>query len=59
MKNRTTPDPTPEEIESKLFNKIRECIKSWDINVPEYYEWYCWANWSHVKMILDAINKDL
>ena len=49
------PNPTPEEIESPLFNAIWDAIKSWDVNVPESYSGYCGLNGSHVKIIIDAI----
>ena len=49
------PNPTEEELKSDLFNAIWNVIKTWDVNVPEYYEGYCSANGSHVKLILDAI----
>jgi len=46
--------PTPEMIESPEFNAIWECIKTWDINVPEVYNGYCGANGNHVVLILEA-----
>ena len=49
------PSPSPEEIDSKLFESIWKVIKNWDINVPEYYSGYCRANGSHVKLILDEL----
>jgi hypothetical protein len=51
--------PTEEELNSELFNKIWNTIKSWDVNVPEHYSGYCGVNGSHVCLILDAINKEL
>lgn len=50
------PDPTPEMLESPLFEAIWQCIKSWDINVPEAYGGYCGATGNHVRAILDAIS---
>ncbi len=50
-------DPTPEMLESKEFNAIWDCIKSWDINIPGVYEGYMSATGNHVKMILDILNK--
>lgn len=48
-------DPKPEELKTDEFNAIWDCIKSWDINVPEEYEGYCGATGNHVCAILDAI----
>ncbi len=44
-------------LESKEFNAIWDCIKSWDINIPGVYEGYMSATGNHVKMILDILNK--
>lgn len=30
-------DPTPEMLETPEFEAVWQCIKSWDINVPEQY----------------------
>jgi len=49
------PSPTPKEMESELFNAIWECIKTWDIKIPEYDDGYMGANGSHVKILMDAI----
>ena len=49
------PDPKPEDLESKDFNLVWECIKTWDINVPEAYNGYCKATGNHVMQILFAI----
>lgn len=49
------PHPTPEQLASPEFQAIWDVIKSWDINVPEYYEGYCGANGSHVALILNAL----
>lgn len=51
------PNPTESDLKSKEFNAIWKVIKSWDVNVPDYYEGYCGANGSHVKLILDALRK--
>lgn len=48
-------DPTKEDLESPVFNAIWECIKEWDINVPEEYEGYAGASGNHVCAILDAL----
>lgn len=55
MKLKPMPNPTSYELDCPLFNAIWDTIKSWDINVPEYYEGYCEANGSHVKLIIDAV----
>jgi hypothetical protein len=49
------PDPTPEQLASREFEAIWQTIKTWDVNVPEYYEGYCGATGSHVVLILDAL----
>jgi hypothetical protein len=40
-----------------LFEAIWSVIKSWDVNVPEYYNGYCGANGSHVALIYEAVEK--
>lgn len=55
-KDRTPiPSPTKSDIENPLFDKIWNAIKTWDINVPEYYDGYAGAEGGHVKLILDSI----
>jgi hypothetical protein len=51
------PNPTQEEMDSPEFEAIWTAIKTWDINVPEFYEGYCAANGSHVVLILDALKE--
>ena len=51
------PDPTPEMVKSPEFNAIWECIKKWDINVPNAYCGYCGATGNHVRAILDALKQ--
>lgn len=51
------PDPTPEMLNDPQFEAIWQCIKSWDINVPEVYGGYCHATGNHVRAILDALKK--
>lgn len=48
-------DPTEADLETEEFNKVWECIKTWDINVPEAYEGYCGATGNHVIAILIAL----
>jgi hypothetical protein len=48
------PDPTPEMLASPEFEAIWQCIKRWDINVPDIYGGYCHATGNHVRAILDA-----
>lgn len=50
------PSPTKEQLRSPEFNAIWDEIKTWDINVPEYYDGYCGANGSHVVLIMDALD---
>lgn len=49
------PNPTEAELNSVAFNAIWKAIKSWDVNVPEFYEGYCGANGSHVALILHEL----
>jgi len=49
------PSPTPEEMASPQFEAIWNIIKTWDINVPEYYSGYSGGSGSHVKLILDEL----
>jgi hypothetical protein len=49
------PNPTPEEMASPQFEAIWNIIKTWDINVPDYYRGYSGGNGSHVKLILDEL----
>ena len=51
-------DPKPEELKAPEFNVVWDCIKSWDINVPQEYEGYCGATGNHVCAILDAIKEE-
>lgn len=56
MKN--WPDPTVEmRLLDPRFAAIWECIKSWDINVPEAYSGYCGATGNHVRAIIDALDR--
>jgi hypothetical protein len=50
-------DPTPEELQDPLFNRIWQTIKTWDINVPAEYNGYCGASGNHVCAILDAVRE--
>ena len=52
------PNPTFEQLSDPAFEAIWNVIKTWDVNVPEYYQGYCGANGSHVVLILNAL-KDL
>ncbi len=49
--------PTPEMLEKPEFKAIWQCIKSWDINVPEQYNGYMGAMGNHVRAILDALEE--
>lgn len=51
------PNPSKEEVDSLQFNAIWDIIKTWDINVPEFYSGYCSGNGSHVKLILDSLKQ--
>jgi hypothetical protein len=52
---RAWPDPTPEMLKDPDFERVWQCIKTWDINVPEVYIGYCGATGNHVRAILDAL----
>lgn len=49
------PDPTPAMLETPEFEAIWQCIKKWDIAVPNAYGGYCGATGNHVRAILDAL----
>lgn len=49
--------PSDEMLATPEFEAVWQCIKSWDINVPEAYGGYCGATGNHVKAILDALAK--
>jgi hypothetical protein len=53
------PDPTPEMVESEEFKVVWDCIKRWDINVPNAYGGYCGATGNHVQAILDSLKEFL
>ena len=53
------PSPSKEEMESPVFEAIWQLVKTWDINVPDYYSGYKGGNGSHVKLLLDAIKPAL
>lgn len=50
------PSPTEEQQQSPEFEAVWQAIKSWDINVPEFYEGYCGATGSHVAAILNSLS---
>jgi hypothetical protein len=52
---RPWPDPTPEMRASPEFESVWQCIKNWDISVPDAYGGYCGATGNHVRAILDAL----
>lgn len=54
---RPWPDPTPEMLASPEFEAVWQCIKEWDINVPDAYVGYCGATGNHVRAILDALRE--
>ncbi len=49
------PNPTFEQLSDPTFEAIWNVIKTWDVNVPEYYQGYCGANGSHVVLIMNAL----
>lgn len=50
------PGPTPEMLESPEFEAVWQCLRRWDINVPDAYAGYCGATGNHVRAILDALS---
>lgn len=54
---RNWPGPTPGMIVTPEFEAVWQCIKGWDINVPDVYVGYMGANGNHVRAILDALAK--
>lgn len=53
------PTPTEQDLKSPIFNALWDVVKTWDVNVPEYYSGYCGANGSHVKLLLNALEPHL
>jgi hypothetical protein len=51
------PSPTKEMLDSPEFEKIWQCIRHWDINVPGAYVGYMGATGCHVRAILDALKE--
>jgi hypothetical protein len=51
------PDPTPEMLASPEFEAVWQCIKGWDIGVPDAYVGYCGPTGNHVRAILDALER--
>jgi hypothetical protein len=49
------PDPTPAMLDSPQFEAVWQCIKRWDIAVPDAYAGHCGATGNHVRAILDAL----
>ena len=50
------PNPTAMDLVDPLFDAIWNATKTWDVNVPEYYDgYYCGLNGSHVMLILEAV----
>ena len=51
------PDPTEEELRDPRFLAIWEVSKTWDVNVPEWYQGYMYALGNHAVAILRALNE--
>lgn len=49
------PNPTESDLEDPFFNAVFNLLKTWDINIPQYYAGYCSGNGSHVKLIINAL----
>ena len=52
-------DPPSWLLNDPRFNAVWECIKRWDINVPDAYHGYCGATGNHVYAILKALYWDV
>jgi len=55
-------DPSPEELETPEFNAVWDCIKEWDIGIPqditeEGHQLYSGATGNHVVAILDSLRE--
>ena len=48
-------NPTEQELKDPIFKAIWSITKTWDLNVPQYYDGYCGMNGSHVVLISRAI----
>jgi hypothetical protein len=44
-------------LASDRFERVWQCIKHWDINVPDVYSGYSGATGNHVRAILDALDE--
>ncbi len=53
---RPWPDPTENMLASDRFERVWQCIKRWDINVPDVYVGYMGSTGNHVRAILDALD---
>lgn len=42
-------------LASAEFEAVWQCIKSWDVNVPDVYCGYMGCTGNHVRAILDAL----
>jgi len=51
------PDPTEAMLKDPVWNAIYDTIKTWDVNVPEFYNGYCHSTGSHATLIYEAIQK--
>jgi len=49
------PDPTEAMLKDPVWNAIYDTIKTWDVNVPEFYNGYCGATGSHATLIYEAV----
>lgn len=55
LSKKPMPNPTEEQLNDPIWNAIYDVIKSWDVNVPDFYQGYCEANGSHATLIHEAI----
>ena len=51
------PTPTDADLIDPMFLALWRVMKTWDVNVPEYYRGYCGVNGCHVMLVLNEIRK--
>ena len=49
------PGPTEAMLASPQFDAVWQCIRTWDVAVPDAYTGSCGATGNHVRAILDAL----
>ena len=54
---RPWPAPTIEDYASLAFQRVWDCVRRWDINVPDAYAGYRLGSGAHAKEILAALGE--